>query len=134
MSGPDVSDLFSSLLSDPEKVARAMEVLRRAADTTAKNEANGEGSPAGAGQRTDGNMTGTDGAGTASAVPDIKEILPAAKPAEEPNPARGGDRYIALLSALRPYLSAERRDKVDRILRFLRLAELAGGPDFFRGV
>ncbi len=38
----------------------------------------------------------------------------------------GKNRHTALLRALKPYLGTEKRDRVDRMLKLLQLAEVAG--------
>ena len=57
------------------------------------------------------------------------EPEPAAAP-ESPPPAPGMEKNIkntrALLLALKPYLDDKRRDKIDKMLNMLRLAEMAG--------
>lgn len=40
---------------------------------------------------------------------------------------KGGDSKTALLVALKPYMSSKRSEKIDMMIKALKLAELAGG-------
>ena len=41
--------------------------------------------------------------------------------------ATSGKESCALLTALRPFVSGSRRDSIDKIIKLLKLAEIAGG-------
>ena len=105
----DITEKLNEVLSDPEKLSQVMAIVNafRAGDAPK-------------------DPVSTD----ADSPPQPDEA--AAAPASLPLPASRqgshvkGDKRVGLLLALKPYLSAPRAEKVDKILRIISLGEVAG--------
>ena len=111
-SMPDLSGLVSGLLSNPGAVAALSSLLGNLSKNT--------GAPS---------VHQDDGAEEQEdAVPAStreRETVERPRPLPEPTPRpRHTDNRSRLLDALRPYLTRERRDMIDSILRILELLEI----------
>ena len=119
----DFSAKLDKLLSNPAMMAQ----IKSLADTMTETE--GKGSPAAEDVSAEP-MPADASAGTADvsseAASKTEETALPASLAPEPGLARNIKNTRALLAALKPYLDDKRREKVDKMLNMMRLAEMAG--------
>lgn len=129
---------LNQILSDPESMRKLSQManalagsgmldnlgIGKNADHT-ENDKNGDGASGGSGSE---KQEGSDTAAAAAAV--LREWT-AGKKTDGGNKSGKGNRdshtnrHAALLCALRPYLGEQKRERVDRMLKLLQLADLA---------
>lgn len=100
------SEMLKEVLADPE----AMEKLMGAAETLMGEK-----------------ITPSDkssSAPTSEAPPEPTQATAALRPLPPKEKHGGGDDRIALLTALRPYLSPERRKSADNLIRMMKMMKL----------
>lgn len=137
-TGASGASLLSSLLSDPEVLARVSDTLSRlresapadvAAEVGRAEQSSAVGSDTGASDEistaTQTEENGTNGKGeppnlgadTLGHLPDILALF-----------GSGGEQrltqHVTLLQALKPYLSPKRQEMIDALIRMSRLGEL----------
>ena len=98
----DISELFSKAMENPEMLARAAEIAKSLSGSGLFSK--------------DDEKSGTD-----------------SRPREEkkePLPIKG-DR-IQLLEALKPFVREDKRDKIDMVIKLMKIASLAGGSGLLR--
>ncbi len=104
----DLSEKLNSILQNPAMMSQ----IKALADTmTAEEGAKNESSPAEGTLREEKALTANN--------PPIANLI---SPAFEQNIRN----TCALLQALRPFLDARRREKIDKVLQMMHLAEMAG--------
>lgn len=90
----DISEMLKSVMSDPETMSKLMSVAQ--------------------------GLTG--GSENPSPAPEVtKTEVPEAKPSFL---TKGNEERIALISAIRPYLSPERRKSADSMIKMLKMMKL----------
>lgn len=135
---PDLSTALNALLSDPELMSRISGIVNGASNTTGSQDsvatqASVDTPPP------PGNAT-TPSLGGLLSNPDIMEKLPEVMatiapmlkgngdkkdtPTFNADRSRSGDRRIALLCALKPYLSPRRCEAIDYIIKLDRIGSL----------
>lgn len=90
----DISEMLKSVMSDPETMSKLMSVAQ--------------------------GLTGSS-EGSSPTHEDEPEIETAAKPSLL---TKGNEERIALISAIRPYLSPERRKSADNMIKMLKMMKL----------
>ena len=98
----DISELFSKAMENPEMLARAAEIAKSLSGSGLFSK--------------DDEKSGTD-----------------SKPREEkkdPLPIKG--ERIQLLEALKPFVSEDKRDKIDMVIKLMKIASLAKGSGLLR--
>ena len=98
----DISELFSKAMENPEMLARAAEIAKSLSGSGLFSK--------------DDKKSGTD-----------------SKPREEkkdPLPIKG--ERIQLLEALKPFVSEDKRDKIDMVIKLMKIASLAKGSGLLR--
>ncbi|MPM39395.1 hypothetical protein SDC9_86028 [bioreactor metagenome] len=110
----DLSELLGGMLKDPENADK----LRRIASMFAGGDESAPFIPAGRENR-DGEHGGGDGAETAALLMKVMPLI---------SQYADGDRdpKVQLLYALRPYLTGDRRDRLEDAVMFLKLSRLVG--------
>ena len=112
-----LGDVFSSLLSNPELIAKLPVIISSVKPII---EMLGKGFSSGAATDVGGGTVATSTASTAS--PDASVSAAALK--DTSVHGRGSDSRTALLCAMKPYLSDDRRNAVDYIVKLSRLGEI----------
>jgi len=110
----DLSELLGGMLKDPENADK----LRRIASMFAGGDDSAPFIPGGRENR-DGERGGGDGAETAALLMKVMPLI---------SQYADGDRdpKVQLLYALRPYLTGDRRDRLEDAVMFLKLSRLVG--------
>ncbi len=114
-----LGEKLAAMLSDPESMARLAKMASSLAGSGLLDSLGAAGG------------IGSDGTTGATALPsetttDDSEQKNAAPPQVLRAGMSGKNRHTALLQALKPYLRAEKRERIDRMLKLLQLADLAG--------
>ena len=124
---PDLSGIISKLTEDPETLGRVMNLASSLMGNIPTD--NKEAPPAEntAAPQTEGQIPAFDPAMLASVLGSLGS--PGGKPADgnKENANKSGDSRTALLLALKPYMSPERAEKVDMMIKAMKLADIAGG-------
>lgn len=98
----NLSDMLKGVLSDPD----AMQKLMGAAETLMGNSASPSSPPK-------------------EAPEEVPKEAPAAIVTAKHEKKAGSDERIALICALRPYLSPERRKSADQLIQMLKMMKMA---------
>jgi len=110
----DLSSMLSKVLSDPEAMKRIGALAENFRSGTPSDAA-----PASEAEQNGEHNSGEERQGGGERVSSSVPALPHGLNKKD------NDQRMALLSALKPYLGGERREKVDMMLRMLRLLSLA---------
>lgn len=104
----NISEMLKGVMSDPETMSKLMSVAQGIM-----------GSQPSGSDKPQGNES----------KPSIEDTEPEPKPhssSPKPNPlSSGNEERIALISAIRPYLSPERRRSADSLIKMLKMMKLA---------
>ncbi len=116
-----LGDVFSSLLSNPELIAKLPVIISSVKPII---EMLGKGFSSGASVGTATEASGGTVTASATPAPSAEATVGAAAIKDVPVHARGSDSRTALLCAMKPYLSDDRRNAVDYIVKLSRLGEI----------
>ena len=113
-----LGDIFSSLLSNPDLIAK-LPVIISSVKPIIEMLGRGITSGAAAGASAD-----SSGGAVAASATSANATVSAGVLKDSPVHSRGADSRTALLCAMKPYLSDERRNAVDYIVKLSRLGEI----------
>ncbi len=114
-----LGEKLNQMLSDPESMARLAQMASSLAKTGLFDSLGQSDAPEPI--ASEATQTESAGAVAASAPQEKQRNVSAAAQL-----LSGKNRHTALLRALKPYVGAEKRDRIDRMLKLLQLADVAG--------
>ncbi len=126
---PDLSGIINKLTEDPETLGKVMNLAsslmgNMQADVPASNETKTPLLERDRQNPAESQMLAFDPAMMTSLLGGVGAVTASDK---KESPIKTGDSRTALLMALKPYMSPERAEKIDMMIKAMKLADIAGG-------
>ncbi len=129
---PDISGIISRLTEDPEMLGKVMGLASSLAGSipqdnkpnTASQEQNNE---APLSENNGEQKPGFDPGMLTALLGNLGNFGGSGSSDKKESVSRSGDSRTALLMALKPYMSEDRAEKIDMMLKAMKLADIAGG-------
>ena len=115
--GEELAGKLQSVLSDPEQMGKLMQM---ASALSASGIFGGGETGMSEGEQRDEPTARDDAPRKKEAHKDVSSV-----PHEKGNTGVGSQKHMALLCALKPYMKPEKQERIDQMLRLLRVAEAA---------